>query len=250
MNRIDEKFAQLKKINKKALVTFLTAGDPCLEMSEKLILEAEKNGADIIELGVPFSDPTAESSLIQETYNRAIDNDVDIFRTFDFVADIRSKTDLPLVMWLYFNIVLQYGPDKFFAKCKEVGVDAVIIPDLPYEESDDISEYTARYGIYHIQLISPTSKSRIKAISDSAKGFLYCLAPSANADYSEFFAEVRNNTDLPICVDSRDLSCAVKYNCDGIISGESLAAAVATGNTDDEKLQNMITKMNELKSHF
>lgn len=260
MNRIDEKFEQLKKENKKALITFLTVGDPDLEMSEKLVLEMEKQGADIIELGVPFSDPSADGPVIQEADNRALANGVDIYKVFDFMAQIRNKVSVPLVFLLYYNVILQYGSEKFFAKCREVGTDAVIIPDLPYEESGEIAEYTEKYGVYQIQLVSPISHERIKAIAESAKGFLYCVSSLGvtgekaefHTDFKGFFEAIKKYTHVPACVgfgiSNKEQVGMLKEYCDGVIVGSAIVGAVAKGNTDEEKLENLREKVKELKA--
>ena len=260
MNRIDERFEKLKKENKKALITFLTVGDPDLDMSEKLILEMEKQGADVIELGIPFSDPSADGPVIQEADNRALANGVDIYKVFEFMTKIRDKVSVPLVFLLYYNVVMQYGVEEFFAKCKEVGTDAVIIPDLPYEESGEIAEYTEKYGVYQIQLVSPTSHERIKAIVENAKGFLYCVSSLGvtgektefHTDFQEFFGTIKKYTNIPACVgfgiSNKEQVSMLKEYCDGVIVGSAIVGAVAKGVTNEEKLNNLREKVKELKS--
>jgi tryptophan synthase alpha chain len=260
MNRIDKKFEQLKKDNKKALITFLTVGDPTLEMSEKLVLEMEKQGADVIELGVPFSDPASDGPIIQEADIRALANGVNIYKVFEFTAGIRDKVSVPLVFLLYYNIIVQYGIEKFFKECAASGVDAVIIPDLPYEESGEIAEYTEKYGVYQIQLVSPTSHERIKAISENAKGFLYCVSSMGvtgekaefETNFTEFFETIRKYTDLPACIgfgiSNAEQVRMLKQYCDGVIVGSAIVGNVARGRTDDEKIEKLREKMTELKS--
>ena len=147
MNRIDERFAKVKADGRKALITFLTVGDPNMEVSEKAIYTMQEEGVDLIELGVPFSDPAADGPVIQRADERALAQGVDIFKVFELVRKIRNNVEVPMVFLLYYNVMVQYGIEKFFKRCQETGVDGLIIPDLPYEESDEIKEYTEKYGI-------------------------------------------------------------------------------------------------------
>lgn len=260
MNRIDITFEKLKKDNKKALLTFLTVGDPDLDVSEKAIIQLDKEGADIIELGVPFSDPSADGPIIQDAGTRAITNGTDIYRIFELVERVRDKVNAPLVFLLYYNIIMQYGHDAFFAECKRVGIDGVIIPDLPFEESDEIAEYTEKYGVYQINLVSPTSKERIKKIARNSKGFLYCISSLGvtgmksefNTDFNEFFSLIRKYSDIPACIgfgiSNGEQVSKLKHYCDGLISGSAIVNAIATGDTVDERLSNLSVKVADLRS--
>ncbi|MCC8170019.1 MAG: tryptophan synthase subunit alpha, partial [Oscillospiraceae bacterium] len=147
MNRIDERLGELKKQGKKALITFLTVGDPNFDVSEKAVIAMQEEGVDLIELGVPFSDPSADGPTIQAADIRALEQGADIFKIFEFVERVREKITLPMVFLLYYNVMLQYGLDEFFKRCQSVGIDGLIIPDLPYEESGEIKEYTEKYGV-------------------------------------------------------------------------------------------------------
>ncbi|MCH5184710.1 MAG: tryptophan synthase subunit alpha [Oscillospiraceae bacterium] len=262
-NRIDIKFKELKDNGKKALVTFVTAGDPCFDLCEKFIIEMEKEGADLIELGVPFSDPSADGPVIQEANIRAMSNGADIYTIFDFVEKIRDKISVPLVFLIYYNVVFQYGADKFFAKCARVGIDGVIIPDLPYEEGGEIAEYTEKYGVYHINLLSPTSKEdRIKNIAENSKGFLYCISSLGvtgekdefSTDFESFFRTIRKYTDMPCClgfgISGGKQVRMLKDYCDGVIVGSSIVKAASKGNGDEEKIKSLADKMRDLKSGF
>ena len=139
MNRIDKAFAELKAAGKKALITFVTAGDPDLDTTEKAVTEMFGNGADIIELGVPFSDPVAEGPVIQEASLRSLEGGTNLDKIFGIVINIRRKTDKPLLLMMYLNTVFRYGTERFFEKCRMTGIDGVIIPDMPYEEKDEVS---------------------------------------------------------------------------------------------------------------
>lgn len=260
MNRIDKHFAELKESGKKALITFLTVGDPDIETSKEAIKTMDREGVDLIELGVPFSDPAADGTTIQAADERAIANGTDIHVVFDMVADIRKDISCPMVFLLYYNVMLQYGLDAFFKKCAETGIDGLIIPDLPYEESDEIAEYVEKYGVYQIFLVSPASRNRVKQIAKAAKGFLYCVSSlgvtgeksSFQTDFEEFFGAINKYASCPACVgfgisngeQVRELS---SY-CDGAIVGSAIVKAIASGSTLDERMANLTAKLKDLKS--
>ncbi|MGN1116476.1 MAG: tryptophan synthase subunit alpha [Candidatus Ornithomonoglobus sp.] len=260
MNRIDEHFAALKESGRKALITFLTVGDPDIETSKEAIRTMEREGVDLIELGVPFSDPSADGVTIQEADERALAGGTDIHVVFDMVKDIRKEIKVPMVFLLYYNVVLQYGLDAFFKKCAEVGIDGLIIPDLPYEESDEIAEYVEKYNVYQIFLVSPTSRDRVEKIAKAAKGFLYCVSSlgvtgeksSFETNFGEFFGIVNKHAACPACVgfgisnggQVRELS---SY-CDGAIVGSAIVKAIASGSTLEERMANLTAKLKDLKS--
>lgn len=260
MNRIDAKFKELKEKNKKALISFITVGDPSLETCEKAVLQLEADGVDLIELGVPFSDPAADGPTIQAADVRAIEKGVDIFVVLDFVAKIRSKVQLPLVFLMYYNVIMQYGAEKFFKKCKEVGVDGVIIPDLPYEECGEIKEFLDENGIYQIQLVTPTSHERIEKIASISKGFLYCVSTIGvtgmksefSTDFPKFYEEIRKYTDIPAClgfgISKGEQIKQLHDYFDGFISGSALVDAMAKGNNEEESLKNLAEVVADLRS--
>lgn len=260
MNRIDEKFQQLKKENKKALITFLTIGDPNIEVSEQAIFTMQDEGVDLIELGIPFSDPAADGPVIQRADERALEQGTDIFKVFEMVKRIRNKVKIPLVFLLYYNVMYQYGLEKFFKSCKETGIDGLVIPDLPSEENDEIKEYTEKYGVYQINLVSPTSKDRIKNIAESSKGFLYCISSlgvtgeknSFATDFSEFVGTIKKYTDIPACVgfgvsNGKQVKELTQY-FDGAIVGSAVVKAIATGDSVEERMNNLKEKIRDLKT--
>ena len=260
MNRIDERFNKLKQENKKALITFLTVGDPDIDTSEQAVYTMQEEGVDLIELGVPFSDPAADGPTIQRADERALQNGTDIFKVFEFVEKIRDKVEVPLVFLLYYNVIMQYGTDEFFARCAEAGVDGLIIPDLPYEESGEIREYTEKYGVYQITLVSPTSRDRVKDIAANSKGFLYCISSlgvtgeksSFNTDFDEFVGTIKKHTDIPACVgfgvsNGAQVKELTKY-FDGAIVGSAIVKAIAEGNSTEERINNLREKIRDLKS--
>jgi len=160
----------------KAFIGFITGGDPSIEKSEEFIYEMIRGGADLVEIGIPFSDPTAEGIVIQEANIRALSANTTTDRIFELVAAVRKNTEIPLVFLTYLNPVHNYGYDKFFFRCRELGVDGIIIPDLPFEEKGEIEASITEYGIDLISLIAPTSEQRIKQIVSEATGFIYVIS--------------------------------------------------------------------------
>ena len=155
--------------NSKAFIGFITCGDPDLATTEKAVLAAVENGADIIELNIPFSDPTAVDATIQEANIRALEAGVTTDKIFDFVKALRPKVTIPLVFSTYANVVFSYGTERFLKTCREIGIDGLIVPDLPFEEHDEFLPDCKKYGITLISMISATSKARIKAIASAAE---------------------------------------------------------------------------------
>lgn len=171
MSRIEKAFSR-----GKAFIPFITAGDPSIEITEQLVLEMAKAGADIIELGIPFSDPSAEGPTIQAADMRALAAGTTTDRIFDMVKRIRMSCDVPLALMTYVNSVFTYGTEAFMIKCRELGIDAVIVPDVPFEERDEIKPYCDKHGVTFISMIAPTSKERIDSIAGEAEGFIYCVS--------------------------------------------------------------------------
>ena len=162
--------------NKKALIGFLTAGDPTYESSFNNIMAMVKAGADLVEIGIPFSDPIAEGPVIQNADVRALSAGMTTDKAFELAARVRKETDIPLVFMTYLNPVFKYGYDRFFAKCAEIGVDGLICPDMPFEEKQEADGIAKSHGISIISMIAPTSEERIKSIAESAEGFLYIVS--------------------------------------------------------------------------
>ena len=169
--RITEAFA-----NGKAFIPFLTCGDPSLEVTEQLVYAMEEAGADLIELGIPFSDPTAEGPVIQEANVRALAGGVTTDKVFAMVEKIRKNTKIPMVFMTYANVVFSYGTERFIKKAAEVGMDGLILPDVPFEEKEEFDVVCKQYGLDLISLIAPTSHERIAMIAKEAEGFVYCVS--------------------------------------------------------------------------
>ena len=194
--------------NGKAFIAFITCGDPDLETTGKAVREAVKNGADLIELGIPFSDPTAEGPVIQGANLRALKGGITTDKIFAFVEDLRKDVSVPMVFMTYANVVYSYGAEKFMKKCSEIKMDGVILPDLPFEEKDEFSAVCEKYDIDLISLIAPTSKNRIAMIAKEAKGFLYIVSSlgvtgtrsEIKTDLKSIVDVVRQNTDIPCAI--------------------------------------------------
>ena len=232
MSRIQNAFA-----NGKAFIAFITCGDPDLETTAKVVRSAVANGADLIELGIPFSDPTAEGPVIQGANLRALKGGVTTDKIFDLVRDLRRDVTVPMVFMTYANVVFSYGADRFFATCKETGMDGIILPDVPFEEKDEFLPYSRRYGIDFISLIAPTSDHRIAKIAAEAEGFLYIVSRlgvtgigGGNADISSMVKLVRENTSIPCAVgfgiSTPEQAHAMAAVSDGAIVGSAIVKIV------------------------
>lgn len=239
MNRIDQKFATLKKEGRKALITFVTAGDPNLDATVDQVLAMEKGGADIVELGVPFSDPVAEGPVIQEASLRSLKNGTTLVKIFDMVKKLRQKTDMPLLLMMYVNTIFRFGTQRFFDLCVQCGIDGVIVPDLPFEERDEIKGFADEAGVYSISLVAPTSHERIKMIAEESRGFLYCVSSTGvtgvrnefSTDFQEFFDAIERYTAVPAAVGfgiaTPEQAKAMKQYCEGVIVGSAIVDQVA-----------------------
>ena len=161
----------------KAFIPFITCGDPDLETTAAVVRAAVENGADLIELGIPFSDPTAEGPVIQGANIRALKGGVTTDKIFDLVRELRQDIEIPMVFMTYANVVFSYGSERFIAACSELGIDGLILPDLPFEEKDEFQPLCRQYGVDLISLIAPTSENRIAMIAKEAEGFIYILKP-------------------------------------------------------------------------
>lgn len=211
----------------KAFIPFITAGDPSLRKTEDFIFDMVRGGADMVEIGIPFSDPIAEGPVIQEADNRALSSGTTVDGIFDMVCSLRKKTDIPLVFMTYLNPVFKYGYDAFFARCKTAGIDGIIIPDLPFEEKEEVRRPAQRYDIDVISLIAPTSDQRIRLIASDAEGFLYIVS---SMGVTGIRSEIK--TDLKSIIELARTSCTIPAAVGfGISTPEqaSKIAAIADG---------------------
>lgn len=235
MNRIDERFRSLKRKGAKALITFITAGDPSLKMTEELVLEMDRRGLDIVELGVPFSDPIADGPVIQASSLRSLKRGTTLPKILGTVRLIRKKSDIPLCLMSYFNPIYVYGIKKFVKDSTAAGVDGVIVPDLPPEEAQEIINEGRRFGLATIFFLAPTStKERMEKVIDASSGFIYYVSLTGvtgerkglSADLSKKLKEIKSMTRKPIAVGfgiSRPSQIkAVSKNSDGVIVGSAL----------------------------
>ncbi len=194
--------------NGKAFIPFITCGDPDLDTTAEIVKACAQNGADLIELGIPFSDPTAEGPVIQGANIRALAGGVTTDKIFDFVAKIRRDISTPLVFMTYANVVFSYDAERFMARCCETGVGGIILPDLPYEEKNEFSAVAKQYGIDIISLIAPTSDSRTAMIAKDAEGFIYIVSSlgvtgernAITTNISDIVKIIRENTNVPCAV--------------------------------------------------
>lgn len=234
MNRIDIKFKELKEKAETALITFISAGVPDIETTKELVLSMEKSGVDIVELGIPNSRPVADGPVIAEASRRALENGVKISALMNMVKDLREQTEIPLVYLVYFNSIFVYGVDRFVSKCKEVGIDALIVPDLPIEERSEVLEACEENGVYLIPLVTPSSEERIEEITRNAKGFVYCVAVkgvtgtrnSINENIEEYMNKVSKYTDLPKAigfgVSTPEMAKGYRDYAEGVIVGSAI----------------------------
>ncbi|MBU1853196.1 MAG: tryptophan synthase subunit alpha [Candidatus Omnitrophica bacterium] len=239
LNRIDKKFRELKRNRKKAFIAFLMAGDPSLRVTNDLIFELEKSGADIIELGIPFSDPLADGPTIQRASERALKNRINTDSVCNLVRNVRLKTDIPIVFLTYYNLVYQYGLERFVGKALSSGVDGVVIPDLPPEESDELRRIAKRRKFSIIHLVAPTSSSgRIKKIIDASSGFIYYVSLTGTTGARKelpkeiigSLRKIKRMSKKPICVgfgiSKREQVRSISKSADGVIVGSAIIKVI------------------------
>ena len=239
MNRIDKKFIQLKKRNKKAFIAFITAGYPNLAITAKLVLEFEKKGVDIIELGVPFSDPLADGPVIQEASEYSLKKGTNLVKILSLVRHLRMHTSLPICLMTYYNPIFCFGDKRFVDQAVKSGVDGVIIPDLPYEEAGEFNRYANKNGLANICFIAPTSSSRrAKTISKISKGFIYYVSltgvtgarKAVASDLKANLSRIKRITAKPVCVgfgisDAKQVR-QVQSIADGVIIGSAIVKKI------------------------
>ncbi|MCQ2505227.1 MAG: tryptophan synthase subunit alpha [Saccharofermentans sp.] len=192
----------------KAFIPFITCGDPDLDTTYEAVLKMAENGADLIELGIPFSDPTAEGPVIQGANIRALAGGVTTDKVFDLVRKIRKTVTIPLVFMTYANVVFSYGADRFISTCKEIGIDGLIIPDIPYEEKEEFTPYCEKYDVDLVSMIAPTSEDRIAMIAKEAKGFIYLVSSmgvtgmrtSFSDELGHIVEKIKEATDVPVAI--------------------------------------------------
>lgn len=263
MNRILQKFQELKHKNEKGLIIFLTAGDPDLSTTYKLILECEHSGADIIELGVPFSDPIADGPIIQASSQRALKKGVNLDNIFSTVEKIRKRSQIPLIIMTYYNPLYKYGVKNFFQKAKKVGLDGVIITDILPNDEKEVKEENQKNNISLIYLVAPTTTDeRIKCIDKLTTSFIYCISRTGvtgeqkeldNALHN-FMKRVRKISDKPLAVgfgiSSAEQAKKASKIADAVIVGSAIVKFLGEKNSQMEmEIKNLVGEIkNSLKS--
>lgn len=225
--------------NHKAFIAFLTAGDPTADCTVEYILEMERAGADLIEIGIPFSDPTAEGVVIQDANVRALRGGMTTDGAFDIVRRVREQSMVPLAFMTYANPVFHYGCDRFFARCEELGVSAIIVPDLPYEEKQELEEAADAHGVALVSMIAPTSQERIQMIAREAKGFIYVVSSMGvtgvrseiKTDLKSMVESIRQVTDVPCAIgfgiSTPEQARHMAQVSDGAIVGSAIVKIIA-----------------------
>ena len=229
MSRIKEAFE-----NGKAFIAFVTCGDPDLETTGAVVREMAKNGADLIELGIPFSDPTAEGPVIQGANLRALNGGVTTDQIFEFVKELRRDVSVPMVFMTYANVVFSYGAERFISTCRKIGMDGLILPDLPYEEKEEFQPICRRFGLELISLIAPTSENRIARIAGEAEGFVYLVSSlgvtgmrsEIKTDLASIVEAIRRNTEIPCAIgfgiSTPEQAARMAGLADGVIVGSAI----------------------------
>ncbi len=239
MSKIAQAFA-----HGKAFIPFITCGDPDLETTASAVRAAVENGADLIELGIPFSDPTAEGPVIQGANLRALRGGVTTDQVFGLVRDLRRDVTVPLVFMTYANVVFSYGSERFFSACREAGIDGLILPDLPFEEKEEFLPFCKQYGVELISLVAPTSENRIAMIAGEAEGFLYVVSSlgvtgtrsEIKTDLASILEVVRQNTSIPAAIgfgiSTPEQAKKMAKIADGVIVGSAIIKLLEKYGTD------------------
>lgn len=223
----------------KALIPFITCGDPSPDCTREFVLSAVRAGADLIELGIPFSDPTAEGPVIMEANNRALAAGATTDRIFEMVKELRKETDIPMVFMTYANVLFSYGSEKFIRTSREIGIDGFIIPDIPYEERNEFRDLCEKYERDLVLLIAPTSGERIPMIAQASSGFLYCVSSLGvtgtrsriTSNVSEMVRAAKEASDIPCAVgfgiSNPEQAASMAAVSDGVIVGSAIMKIIA-----------------------
>ncbi len=249
MNRIDKKFQELRDEGAKAFMPYLCAGDPTPELTSKLLLTLEEAGADLIELGVPFSDPIADGPTIQRASERALTHHISLQQILEMVATVRKQTDIPIALMSYYNPIFRMGEDAFCKAAQDAGVDGVIVPDMPPEQAQSLLEIAPNYNLATIFLVAPTSPSeRMQLIASVSTGFVYCVSVTGvtgaramlSDEIAPMIAELRKHTDKPVSVgfgvSTPDQASQVAQIADGVIVGSAIINVIEEHINDEAKL--------------
>ena len=249
MNRIDKKFQDLRAEGARAFMPYLCAGDPTPELTSKLLLTLEEAGADLIELGVPFSDPIADGPTIQRASERALTHRISLQQILEMVADLRQQTDIPIALMSYYNPIFRMGEEAFCKAAQDAGVDGVIVPDLPPEEAEPLLNVAPQYNLATIFLVAPTSPpERMQSIAAASSGFIYCVSVTgvtgARSTLSDEVApmlnELRKHTEKPISVgfgvSTPAQATQVAQIADGVIVGSAIINVIEENMENEAEL--------------
>lgn len=253
MNKISKAFE-----NGKAFIGFITAGDPNLEASEKIMIKMAQAGCDLIEIGIPFSDPIAEGPVIQNANVRALKQGVTTDKVFELAKKVSAQVDIPLVFMTYLNVLFKYGYDKFLQNANDAGVSGVIIPDMPFEEKEELQSVAKNYDIEVVSLIAPTSEDRIKMIAGEAEGFVYTVSSMGvtgarneiTTDLKTITKHIKEVTDIPVAIgfgiNTPDQAKEYAHIADGVIVGSAIVDIVADhGENAPEKVYDYVKAMKD-----
>lgn len=251
MNKISKAFE-----NGKAFIGFITAGDPNLETSERIMIKMAQAGCDLIEIGIPFSDPIAEGPVIQNANVRALKQGVTTDKVFELVKKVSAQVDIPLVFMTYLNVLFRYGYDRFLQNASEAGISGVIIPDMPFEEKEELQSVAKNYGIEVVSLIAPTSEDRIKMIASQAEGFVYTVSSMGvtgtrneiTTDLKTITKHIKEATDIPVAIgfgiNTPEQAKEYAHVADGIIVGSAIVDIIAEyGENAPEKVYDYVKTM-------
>lgn len=239
MNLIDAKFAELREQEKTALIPFISVGDPTIDITVDIIKQLEASGADMIELGVPYSDPLADGPVIQRASERALTHHITLTDCINLGGKLRAEgVTIPFILFTYFNPIFQFGLKPFFDLVKSNDISGLIVPDLPIEEDAELRELAEQYNIHLIPLVAPTSNDRVIRITKQAKGFVYCVSSlgvtGERTDFhesiDEFLSVVRSAASVPIAIgfgiSSREQVARFEGKCDGVIVGSAIVRTI------------------------
>lgn len=258
MNKLQEVLTKNKKAGKKSFIGYFTAGDPSIDAFERTLLSLENAGCDVIEVGVPFSDPLADGPTIQAAGQRAIQGGINIEKIFNLVAKYRNKVKAPLVFLIYFNTIYRYGLKEFAKKCEETGIDGLIIPDLPLEEQAEFLPYLDQTKVAMIPFATPTSKDRLNKVLANGSGFVYTVSSmGVTGRNSEFYADIEKYVegvrkaakDIPVAIGFGISSASdvkkISKIADAVIVGSAIVTKIHETNADPKEVEAFIK---ELKS--
>jgi tryptophan synthase alpha chain len=244
--------------NGKAFIPFITCGDPNLEVTKKAVIAMVEAGADLVELGIPFSDPTAEGPVIQEGNLRALQGGVTTDKIFAMVRELRQSVSVPMVFMTYANVVFSYGAERFISTCQEIGIDGLILPDIPFEEKEEFQDVCKKYSVDLISLIAPTSDQRISMIAKEAEGFVYCVSSlgvtgtrtEITTDVGAMVRKVKEQQDIPCAIgfgiSTPEQAAKMAKSADGVIVGSAIVKLCAKyGENCVEPLADYVKSMKE-----